>query len=69
MGLIAKALKATRCVQIHAIEFSLLASRLCRIPCALLMAYRDRKGMPTSKLIPAEKAGELIALILDITLS
>ena len=39
MSLIANALKASRCVQIHAIQFSLFALRLCRIRGALLMPY------------------------------
>ena len=44
----ANALKASRCVQIHATVLSLLAIRLCRIRRALFMAYHMRKGMPAS---------------------
>ena len=44
MSLIANALKASRCVQIHAIEFSLLAIRLCRIRRALLMPCYERSA-------------------------
>ena len=54
MSLIANALKASHCVQIHAIESSLLLLGLCRISRALLMAYLKRKGMPTSKKIHAD---------------
>ena len=64
----ASALKASRCVQIHVIVFSLLALRLCRIRCPLLMAYQKRKGISTSKQFHAEKAGKVFALIIDITL-
>ena len=42
MSLIANALKASRCVQIHAIVFSQLALRLSKIRRALLMEFQER---------------------------